>query len=179
MLQFFAIVTATIGITATEAPAPEWESDYATALKQTRSDDRPLLVVIDQPGVAEQDLSDAILNDTADGALADYDLCHVDASTKYGKKVAAVFKTDAFPYVAFIDKEGKVILHSQTGELSSSDWAKLVGKYRTGDKPVKHVVAKPTVRTTPVSNAVSRSYDSIQQYMPSKRPYCAKCQRGY
>ena len=87
MLQFFAVVTATIGITAVEAPAPQWQSDYATALKQTRSDDCPLLVVIDQPGVAEQSLSDEILNNAADGALADYDLCHVDASTKYGKKV--------------------------------------------------------------------------------------------
>ncbi len=182
MLQLFAIVIATIGITAANPDAPEWQSDYAAALKQTRQDDRPLLMVIDQPGVADQRLSDELLGDSADGALGDYDLCHIDASTKYGKKVAEAFKADTFPYVAVIDKQGKVILHQQAGKLSNGEWSELIGKYRDGNVPVRHVVAKPVVRTMPVSTAMpfSPSYDSYPQYQPaSPRPYCAKCQRGY
>jgi hypothetical protein len=179
MLQFFAIVTAAIGIAAADTSAPQWESDYSKALQQTRQDNRPLLMVIDQPGVAEQSLTGELLSDGVGGALADYDLCHVDATTKYGKKVAAAFKAAKFPYVAVIDKDGKVILHQHSGKLTSSQWSEMVAKYRNGERPVQHVVAKPVVKTTPVSTAMP-SYDSYQQYMPSSpRPYCAKCQRGY
>lgn len=177
MLQFFAILTAAIGVTAAEPTTQQWESDYRTALKQTRSDDRPLLIVIDQPATAEESLSADVLNNDAEGALADYDLCHVDASTKYGKKVADAFHAGSYPYVAFVDKSGSVILHSESGEITGETWSTLVTKYRTGEKPVKRTVAKPVVKTTTVST--TRSYDSSKQYTPSPRPYCAKCQRGY
>ncbi len=179
MLQFLALLTATLGVATSESTGLEWESDYGTALKQTRQDDRPLLVVIDQPGVAEESLPESLLSDNTEGTLADYDLCRVDASTKYGKKVADAFKTDAFPYVAFVDKSGEVILHQHSGELTSTEWTELVGKYRTGEKPTRHVVAKPIVRTSTVSTSVPvESYPSYNGYS-SPRPYCAKCQRGY
>lgn len=180
MLHFFAMVTATLAVAAADSTAPQWESDYATALAQTRQDDRPLLVVIDQPGVDGQSIQQSLLTGSADGKLADYDLCHVDASTKYGKKVADAFKADAFPYVAFVDKGGKVILHQHAGSLDSTEWTKLVGKYHTGVVPTRHVVAKPTVRTSTISaSAPVQSYPSYQPYNASPRPYCAKCQRGY
>lgn len=181
MLRVFAIAAALICGTA--ANASEWQSDYAAALTETRTDKRPLLMVIDEPGVAQRSISEALLNDTTNSALAEYELCHVDVSTPYGQKVAEAFKTKQFPYVAFIDKSGSVILHSQTGELSSSEWSELVNKYRTGEKQVQRMVAKPVVNTTPVSTTMpaTQVYDNYQQYLPSSsaRPYCAKCQRGY
>lgn len=172
MLHFFAILTATIGVTAAQPTEQQWESDYRAALKQTRSDDRPLLIVIDQPATQEQSLSSDVLNNGAEGALADYDLCHVDASTKYGKKVADAFNADSYPYIAFVDKSGSVILHSETGQVTGETWTSLVMKYRTGEKPVKRTVSKPVVKTATVSA-------SYKPYKPSPRPYCAKCQRGY
>ncbi|MCO6043902.1 hypothetical protein NG895_08275 [Aeoliella sp. ICT_H6.2] len=173
MLHYFTIFTAIIGLSAVNASAAQWQSDYATALKQTRSDDRPMLMVIDQPGVAEKSLDDEVISNDAKGALADYDLCRVDASTKYGAKVAEAFGAKAFPYVACIDKSGKVILDSASGEINTDKWTKMVTKNRTGEKPVRRVVAKPAVTTSPVST------QSYQPYTPQARPYCAKCQRGY
>ncbi|WP_425400664.1 hypothetical protein [Aeoliella sp.] len=173
MLKSLTIFTAILGLTVVNASAAEWQSDYAAALKQNRADDRPMLMVIDHPGVAEKSLSDEVINNDAEGALADYDLCRVDASTKYGAKVADAFGAKAFPYVACIDKSGKVILQSASGEITTDQWTTMVSKNRTGEKPVRHVVAKPVVRSTPVST------QSYQPYTPQARPYCAKCQRGY
>lgn len=182
MLKSVAILAATIALTACQAAtAADWHTDYGTALKQTRSDDRPMLVVIDEPGNQELSVSKEVL-DQADGKT--YDLCHVDASTKYGKKVAKAFKTKQLPYVAFIDKGGKVILHSETGKLTKGTFTHLQTKYRTGTKPVRHVAAKPIstvsrVIQSPVNSLPS--FQSSQPYFPSAspRPYCAKCQRGY
>lgn len=176
MLHAVAVLTA-LGLTAAQAPSPQWQSDYATALEQTRSDDRPLLMVIDQPGQQDASLSQEVLNSNADGALADYDLCHVDASTEYGAKVAKAFGTTSYPYIAFIDKSGKKILHSESGKLDTAKWNELVGKYRAGNLPARVSVSKPVVTTSPVSTTV-RNYDSYQQYMPQAKPYCAKCQRA-
>lgn len=172
MSRYFAIFTVIVGFSTVNASAAEWQSDYATALKQVRADDRPMLMVIDHPGVAEKSLDEEVINNDAKGALADYDLCRVDASTKYGAKVAEAFGAKAFPFVACIDKSGKVILDSASGEISKNEWTEMVTKYRAGVKPVRHVVAKPAV-TSPVST------QSYQPYTPQARPYCAKCQRGY
>ncbi|WP_442482055.1 hypothetical protein [Aeoliella sp. SH292] len=171
MLHYFALFAATVAVTTASAAAPQWESDYATALAETRANDRPLLMVIDEPQVADKAVSADVLANEADGALADYDLCHVDASTSYGAKVAKAFGAKSFPFVAFVDKDGKVILHQQAGKISADTWTNLVTKYRTGERPVRHIVSKPVIKATPVSSA--------SPYMPQAKPYCAKCQRGY
>ena len=178
MLQYFALVAVMFGAVSTDTEAPQWSSDYATALKQTRSDDRPMLVVIDEPGVAEKSLDEQVLTNMAGGALADYQLCHVDATTSYGKKVAEAFKAELFPYIAITDKAGKVILHSQAGEVTADEWNTMVTKYRTGALPVKHVTAKPVVESQPASY-LSPSYEQYQPYGTTAKPYCARCQRGY
>ncbi|QDU58037.1 thioredoxin domain-containing protein [Aeoliella mucimassa] len=176
MLHYFALVTVAFGLSANEPAAPQWSSDYAEALKQTRSDDRPMLVVIDEPGTAEHSLNEEILNNMADGALADYQLCHIDATTKYGKKVAEAFKTTSFPYMAITDKDGKVIVHSQSGDVSAEQWSEVLGKFRTGELPVRRVVAKPVINEQPVTTYPT--YEGYPSY-GSAKPYCAKCQRGY
>lgn len=178
MLHYLTLLALALGVSSTEMESPKWSSDYAASLKQTRSDDRPLLVVIDEPGVADKSLSDEVLNSMAGGALADYQLCHVDATTKYGKKVAKAFKADSFPYVAITDKAGKVILHSQSGEVTADEWNDLVSKYRTGTKPVRYITAKPVIQSQPQSYSYP-SYNDYQQYNGTAKPYCAKCQRGY
>ncbi|MGI9457685.1 MAG: hypothetical protein ACR2NU_14060 [Aeoliella sp.] len=176
MIHCFTLLAATIGVTAAAPPAPQWHSDYGKALTQTRADDRPLLMVIDNPAKdAERLPSELLKSEEAVTALMRYDLCHVDATTKYGKKVAEAFKTEQFPYVAFVDKSGSVILHSHSGELTGDEWNDLLVKYQKGEKPVRRVTAKPVVNSSP---AISRDYGQyMQQFSP--RPYCAKCQRGY
>ncbi len=54
-------------------------------------------------------------------ALKHYRLVHIDASTKYGQKVAGAFRAKRFPHMAIIDKSGKVVLFKKSGKISSSD----------------------------------------------------------
>lgn len=165
MFSCVATFAAALGMVTASTSAPQWQSSYGTALEQTRSDDRPLLVVIDKPSEEGKHVgSDLLTGQDVAGLLKPYDLCRVDASTEYGKKVAAAFKTQSFPYLAFVDKSGSVILHSHTGSVSEKQWSELLTKYQTGQRPVKHTVAKPVTS--------SSSY-------PTSKPYCAKCQRGY
>ena len=172
MSSFVAILATAIGVT-TATEQPMWHTDYGEALQQTRSDERPLLMVIDNPSQEDERLDEELLRSAE--PLGAYDLCRVDASTGYGKKVAQAFKTDEFPYVAVIDKSGSVILHSHCGPLTSNRWTGLLSRFSKGERPIRHVVAKAVSTATSVTN---RSYD---QYMGqhSTRPYCAKCQRGY
>jgi hypothetical protein len=93
-----------------------WEGDYGRALAVTRqTQQRPLLVVIDMPADAEHRIEpvrlvkEQSINQDA-SLLAAYELCHVNASTEYGQKVAKAFKTAEFPYVAIIDKSGHKII---------------------------------------------------------------------
>lgn len=176
MLHYLAILTAAIGVSPATPQSPEWHTDYGKALSQTRTDDRPLLMVIDNPADETARIAPELLNsDQAVEALAPYDLCHIDATTQYGKKVAEAFKTDQFPYVAFVDKSGSVILHSRSGELAGDQWNALLAKYKNGEKPVRREVNKPAVDSGPAHVYEQGSYP--QQFSP--RPYCAKCQLGY
>jgi hypothetical protein len=150
------------------APAPQWESDYGKALEQVRSDDRPLLVVLDKPG---QEMDAALLGDKEAALLKKYDLCRVDASTKYGKQVADAFKAKTFPHVAFVDKTGAVILHSHQGKIAKTTWESSLAKYQSGEQPQKHIVLRPTT----TSNVSGDYYQS----QPSSSSYCPSCNKGF
>ena len=84
-----------------------WQADYGKALEATRGDDRPLLVVLEDPKAEKTDDN----TEQADAELLhSYQLCRIDASTEYGKRVAKVFKATTFPFRAIIDKTGSIIL---------------------------------------------------------------------
>ena len=143
-----------------------WESDYGRALAATReARQRPLLVVIDMPADAQHRIEPVRLikeksvNQDA-GLLAAYELCHVDASTEYGQKVAEAFKTKAFPHVAIIDKTGRKIIHTAGGPLTDAKWKALLTNYKAGEVP----------QAAPVS-FLEPSF--------SGGSYCPSCQRGW
>ncbi|MEN1679226.1 MAG: hypothetical protein AAGJ46_06505 [Planctomycetota bacterium] len=150
-------VTTTLTALALTASAPQslqWQADYGKALEQTRSDERPLLVVIDTPAAdAEKGLEKA-LSATDKKLLSNYDLCRVNADTKYGKAVAEVFKAETLPYMAIIDKSGSIILHSQAGDMSADALASTLAKYKSGSRQVRVTVAKPVISSAPVESGV-------------------------
>lgn len=171
MLSFLATFTAAIGLVSAAPQAPQWHSDYGTALKETREDHRPLLVVIDTPADAKSRIAPELLNGEASEALQPYELCHVDASTEYGKKVAKVFQANKFPYVAVIDNSGSVILHSQSGNVTAKAWNALLAKHKSGERTVtKQATSRPQAQY---------DFPSDFSYPGSTKPYCARCQRGY
>ncbi len=138
MVYFLALVVAVGATTATPTPL-EWQSDYGKALVATRADSRPLLVVLDVPSnpktavATKQVAKDA----TQEKLLGAYQLCRVDASTAYGKKVAKAFGASSFPYTAILDKSASVVLCRKVGQLSNDQWQKTLAKYQKGDRKSK------------------------------------------
>ncbi len=172
MMSFLATAAITIGLLATAPQAPQWGSDYGDALEATRSGNQPLLIVIDKSENEDARIDPAFLSeDSINGKetnlLASYELCHVDASTKYGSAVAKVFHASTYPYMAIIDKTGSVILYSKAGNVDAQEWERVLSTYTAGERvsaqSTTHVY-KPVVAEKPVSSLSDGSY-------------CPSCQR--
>lgn len=178
MLASMTTAITTLALAATAPQGQQWEADYGKALEQTRSDSRPLLIVLDTPEAEKGSVAAEVLGGADKELLAAYDLCRVNAGTEYGKKVADAFGAKEFPYVAIIDKTGSVILHSRAGEVTESNLKSTLARYKSGDRPVRVTVAKPVViestpaASTPVYYSPSPSYYSA----PAD---CPNCRRGY
>ena len=139
----------------------------------TRAGDQPLLVVLDEPGSAENRVEPALLGDGKATErkfrlLRRYHRCHVDVSTPYGKKVAEAFKVRKFPHTAIIDKSGTAVIFAKSGKIEDGEWDATLEKYQDGNKPT------PTRR---VSYKISgETSDSTSQPLSNPR-YCPSCQR--
>ncbi len=178
MLTYLASATLLVGlVTATPQP-PQWESSYGKALATTREGDHPLLVVIDKPGTEGSQIDPKLLSqDTIEGnaykAVEPYNLCHVDATTEYGQKVADVFQAKTFPYVAIIDKTGSVVVFRKAGKMEAAEWERVLASHksgeRTGSTAVSRVSYKPVSSEGTVIENTSGSYSSGS--------YCPNCQR--
>ncbi|TWT88418.1 hypothetical protein Mal64_18990 [Pseudobythopirellula maris] len=161
--------------TTTETTA-DWQADYGKALEQTRSDDRPLLVVIDSPSDETQRVDPTLLDpQSGKFPLEKYDLCHVDVTTEYGKQVAEAFSATTFPHVSIIDRSGSVILHKQSGAVSEKQWNDALAKHERGLRRGEgsYRVSKPTVSASDITVS---GYGSAAP-MQYTQPYCPSCQR--
>lgn len=182
MLASLMMVAAVAGAVGQSAPATQsnnWEADYGKALKQSRTDDRPLLVVIDNPSESSEAVAPELLKD---GSADKYDRCRVDVSTAYGEKVAEAFGADSFPYLAILDKDGKKIIHQHEGQLTDSQWRETLEKHKQGIE--RRVVMKPATSSQviyetqpPVMNATPNYTAPVHYSAPA--PTCLRCQRGY
>ena len=170
MLSSLVAACMVLGASAPATQAPQWQADYGKALAETRADERPMVVVIDNPAVAEEAVEAELLADTE--VLGAYQLCHVDVSTEYGQAVAEVFGAEQFPYVAIIDKSGEYVVHRHAGQLNRENWEAKLAKYEAGEIPRKVTVMKPVIQQS------YPSYDSYPVYSNS-RSNCPNCQRGY
>jgi len=173
MMSYLATAMLAVSVLASSPEPVQWQSDYGDALEATRADDaQPLLVVLDEPQAAETRIEPALLGEDATKAvdtklLKRFRLVHIDASTKYGKKVAGVFKARRFPHVAIIDKSGKVVIFKKSGKISATEWNSALESHQDGE-PVaaKHVSYK-------LSGDAAAS--STPTY--SNNSYCPSCQR--
>ena len=129
----------TASAVSTGADAVQWQADYGKALAATRQDDRPLLVVLDVPSDPKSAVeTEQFEFEGEQGKLLEsYQLCHVDVSTKYGKKVADAFRAKQFPFTAIIDKTGSVVLLKKAGQISDDEWQETLAKYQKGEQSTK------------------------------------------
>ena len=131
------LVTALLGLGAlTTAPKPlSWQVDYGKALTAARTNQKPLLVVLDSPKSSQKSANHKLMVDpTRSKLLKAYQRCHVDVSTKYGKKVAKVFGATQFPLTIIIDKTGSTILCKKMGPLSGREWNETLATYQKGER---------------------------------------------
>jgi hypothetical protein len=169
MLHYLAVATlasSTLAVTPTKV---KWQADYGKALAATRSDQRPLLVVIDNPADPQAALEPKLL--AAEGEqgelLKSYRLCRVDVSSDYGRKVAEAFGAKQFPHTAIIDKTGSTVLFKKTGPIAGEEWHGALAKYQKGTQPVTQNVF---FRGGTILGAQA-------QPTAGARPYCPSCQR--
>jgi hypothetical protein len=142
MVHYLAVVTIAASTMAVSPTATQWQADYGKALAATRSDQRPLLVVLDNPADAKAAVQEDLLK--ADGEQAEllksYELCRVDVSTEYGKKVAEAFHATEFPHTAIIDKNGATVLFKKAGQISGDELKTTLTKFEKGVQPAAHNV---------------------------------------
>ena len=179
MLSYLATAMVAVGVLASTPIPPEWQADYGKALEATRDGKLPLLVVLDRPDADEARLEPELLAEgTSSGEETDllrpYNLCHVDVSTDYGKKVAEAFKAEDFPYTAIIDKTGSVIIFAKAGKMAGDEWQDVLKKFREGDRESAITTSQPTERTS-----FKISQDSYRSATPAIQSpnYCPSCQR--
>lgn len=166
MIHYLAAATLAASTLAVTPAKVQWQADYGQALAATRSDQRPLLVVIDNPVDPKTAFEQKLLD--ADGVQAEllksYQLCHVDVSTEYGKKVAEAFGAKQFPHTAIIDKTGSTVLFKKPGQIGGEEWQTTLAKYQKGVQPVTH-------------NVFYRGNTIVGAQAQPAKPYCPSCQR--
>lgn len=188
MLQFVAALTVVAA--STQQPsvdvaldaAPAWQGDYGQALETTRKNERPLLVVLDAPQDAQQAIdAELIAGESTANLLSQYNLCRVDATTPYGKKVMAAFGAKTLPHVAIIDKTGAVVLHKQSGVVSAGQWTAALTKHRSGERIAR--IAHSTNYRGGLATSAGVSMDGFNGGAVQAQPtvtspgYCPSCQR--
>ena len=132
VFSLLCLTASAIG--AEKKPKQKWLKNYGQALSQARKAGKPLLIVLDVPKEPRKRVEQVSLSrDKANEALlSPYVLCHVDVTTRYGKKVAAAFEVKSFPHTAVIDREGRSIIYSHSGSYTTKDWAHTLVTYRKG-----------------------------------------------
>ncbi len=169
MVHYLAAALLAGSSFAVTAEKPQWRADYGQALAATRSDQRPLLVVLDIPSKPESAIDQSLLTAEGDQAalLESYELCHVDVSTEYGQRVAKAFGATQFPHTAIIDRTGAVVIFKKPGKIAGSEWSTTLARYKTGERP-----------------AATTAYYRGGAVLPSSYPtmsnssYCPSCQRA-
>ncbi|MEN0111300.1 MAG: hypothetical protein AAF805_11315 [Planctomycetota bacterium] len=182
------ILVATSAALAADAKidaADGWNADYGAALAETKADERPLLVVLDNPAEAAESLGEERLEA---GGLERYALCRVDVTSEYGREVAKAFGVTEFPHVAIIDRTGSVIVRRIAGDVSAEQWESILDRHAAGlrEGRTRYTVAKPIVSEPPAAAATpvtSSGYLPSEVAFPTARPiysapssYCPSCQ---
>jgi len=172
MVSSLAIAILSVGLLAGSPQPPQWEASYGKALKATRDEKSPLLVVLDKPDSDEARLGPELLGEDAvrggeTKLLRPYRLCHVDVTTKYGRRVARAFRARRFPHVAIIDKTGSTVIFHKSGKIEASEWEQILEQHKSGDRTLAKTVSRTSYKPS----------ESLSE-KPVSRPYCPNCQRN-
>jgi hypothetical protein len=137
MVHYLAVATLAASTFAVSPAKVNWQADYGKALAATRSDQRPLLVVLENPTGPQTTFDAKLLVPEGEQAavLKSYRVCKVDASTEYGQKVAQAFGATQMPHTAIIDRTGSSVLFRKPGQIAGQEFQATLVKFRSGVAP--------------------------------------------
>ncbi len=83
MLHYLAAAMIAASSLAATPGKVQWQADYGKALEASKTEQRPLLIVLDVPAKPEASVDSQLLSAEGEQGklLANYELCRVDAST--------------------------------------------------------------------------------------------------
>ena len=129
----------------------QWPKDYRQALDAARSNQRPMLVVLEDHSAEEGKLT--TLAEPASPALrellASYEVCSIDVNTERGASVARAFRAERYPYSAITDSSCEFVVFRGVGQFSESAWANMLADYKGGARVEKITVNKPLLNAVP------------------------------
>lgn len=130
LLSYAGVVAALSFFGTAPSDDTQWLNDYGVAIQAARLAQRPLLVVLENPTDAGQRL-DFIDGSRQIGELLDnYELCRVDVTTEYGKKVADSYGAKQFPYSVITDISCRNIVFRGQGKFSLETWERTLDVYK-------------------------------------------------
>ena len=119
-----AYVGLSLGLMAVPPQPLHWSSSYGKALRSARSTQRQLLVVLEDTSRTEGRWTHSgnVLASVRQTVLNEYELCCIDVTTTYGRRIADVFGATTFPYTIVTNRSATRIMHRKTGRLTPEDW---------------------------------------------------------
>ena len=103
----------------------EWNSDYAAALAESRREQRPLVVVLEDRHQA-RGMSRLLDRPYAYVAFRDCTVCRLDVSSSQGAELAHELQATVFPYTMVSDPSGRRIVFRVAGEFTERMWLQLL-----------------------------------------------------
>lgn len=129
------LMVAVLGIAPQQA---QWTTNqYGDALEAARESERPMLVLLENPGDKDNKFTD-IWDEKLSPLLDKFVVCRVDVSTDYGKKVAEVYDATSTPYSVITDKTCRRIVFRGLGEFPAESWRRTLEFYG-GDLAVPNI----------------------------------------
>lgn len=150
LLAFFL---ATTQVPATEGQ--KWHSDYGLALKAAQESGKPLLILVHEPAQVTPVAVNRTEQKKITQLLANYELCRIDASSKYGQEVASAFKASELPFTAIISKDVKQQLYRHGGALETGEFISVLTQYQAGVRPAAYRL-ESNLNTNSFSSGFSR-----------------------
>ena len=139
-------VLATVNLAVSTTGDLDWSDHYANAKSQAAAEQRPLLVVLENPGDPSGKFEQAQLALGGENAelLKNYRLCRMDVTTEYGRRVADAFGAKTFPFTAITDKSAKFVNFRSGGTMSGDRWAQALEQWKQGEPVQTVAVAQPS-----------------------------------
>lgn len=116
---------------------PRWHNNYRTARHEAAVWDMPLLLIFDSPDTPHRHAvtSAGPTNHQETKLLAKYVRCHIDVSSEYGAKVAAIYKVATLPHTVIIEHTGKYQVFVHRGPMNDAQWIGALTGYRPPPPP--------------------------------------------